>query len=118
MGFPPADNDKEYGLPTAGDRPILESRFQEWTVLYNANLDTSHPASLSALRAQLANSESVRRRDKEKGKDEEVEALHTKDGLKRHAKEQRSEFDRLRQEIIERKEKRSGRGADTPIEVE
>lgn len=109
---------QDHGLSTAGDRPTLESRFQDWTVLFNANLDTSHPSSLSALRAKLNSVETSRKRDKDKGKDGEVEALQSKEGLKKHAVEQRSEFERLRHDILERKNRRSGMGMDTAIEVE
>ncbi|KAL1410179.1 E3 ubiquitin-protein ligase rad18 [Vanrija albida] len=120
----------EHGLPTTGERPTLEARFQEWIVLYNANLDTSHPSSLPALRAQLAQIEGSRKRDKERGKDDEVGALQTKEGLRRHAQEQRSEFERLRQQIIDRRKAKAGGGGggtgtpsaglavDSAIEVE
>jgi len=87
-------------------------------VLYNANLDTSHPSSLPALRAQLANAEAARKRDKEKGKDADVEALKTKEGMRQHVKEQQSEFQRLRQEILDRRNKKHGTAVDTAIEVE
>ncbi|CAK9786714.1 hypothetical protein CC85DRAFT_129889 [Cutaneotrichosporon oleaginosum] len=113
----------EHGLPTTGDRPTLEARFQEWTILYNANLDTSHPAALPALRAKLANAEASRRRDRDKGKEEEVEALASKEGLAKHAREQRSEFERLRQDVLDRKARKArgepdGQRVDTAIEVE
>jgi E3 ubiquitin-protein ligase RAD18 len=87
--------------------------------MYNANLDTSHPSSMPALRAQLATSEAARKRDKEKGKDANVEALKTKEGFKQHVKEQQSEFERLRQDILERRKKgKHGGAVDTAIEVE
>ncbi|WOO78901.1 Postreplication repair E3 ubiquitin-protein ligase rad18 [Vanrija pseudolonga] len=108
----------EHGLPTTGERPALEARFQEWIVLYNANLDTSHPSSLPALRAQLAQIESSRKRDKDRGKDDEVGALQTKEGMHKHAQDQRSEFERLRQQILDRKAKKTGMAVDSPIEVE
>lgn len=87
-------------------------------MLYNANLDTSHPSSLPALRAQLAQIESSRKRDKERGKDDEVGALQTKEGIHKHAQDQRSEFERLRQQILDRKAKKTGMAVDSPIEVE
>lgn len=69
---------------------------------------------MQALRAQLASSEQSRRRDREKGKEEEVEALKSKEGFVKHAREQKAEFERLKREIMARK-----RGAvDSPIEVE
>ncbi|RSH84519.1 E3 ubiquitin-protein ligase rad18 [Apiotrichum porosum] len=108
----------EHGLPTTGDRTALENRFQEWIVLFNANLDTSHPSSLPVLRTKLASMEASRKRDKDKGKDDEVDALQSKEGLKRHATDQKSEFERLRQQILNRKNKQSGSAADTAIEVE
>ncbi|EJT47043.1 hypothetical protein A1Q1_04286 [Trichosporon asahii var. asahii CBS 2479] len=102
-----------------GDRPALEARFQQWTVMYNANMDSSHPASLSKLRADLERAEASRRKDKERGKDEEVEALQTSDGLKKYAAEHKSDFERLRQDILERKRRKSQGGLkDSPIEVE
>ncbi|GMK54538.1 hypothetical protein CspeluHIS016_0111240 [Cutaneotrichosporon spelunceum] len=113
----------DYGLPTTGDRHSLEARFQEWTILYNSNLDTSYPAALSALRAKLANTEASRRRDREKGKEDEVEALASKEGLAKHVREQRSEFERLRQDVLNRKARKErgepdGDRVDTAIEVE
>lgn len=109
---------QEHGLPTTGDRTALENRFQEWIVLFNANLDTSHPSSLPVLRTKIASMEASRKRDKDKGKDDEVDALQSKEGLKRHATDQKSEFERLRQQILNRKNKQSGSAADTAIEVE
>ncbi|WVQ94330.1 DNA repair protein rad18 [Kwoniella sp. CBS 9459] len=115
----------EYSLPTTGDKPTLQSRLQEWIILFNSNLDTSHPSSLSALRAKLAESESSRRRDKEKGKDEVINQLASKDGLAKYASDKKGEFERLRREIMERDKRRKeadegkGRGGrDNAIEVE
>ncbi|OCF42558.1 DNA repair protein rad18 [Kwoniella heveanensis CBS 569] len=114
----------EYSLPTTGDKPTLQSRLQEWIILFNSNLDTSHPSSLSALRAKLAESESSKRRDKEKGKDEVVNQLASKDGLAKYASVKKSEFERLRREIIERDKRRKdaeegrGNGKENAIEVE
>lgn len=75
------------------------------------------------MRAKLAKSEESRKRDRERGKDEEVEQLQSKEGLAKHAREQRSEFERLRQDIMERKARKErgdpdGRALDTAIEVE
>lgn len=87
--------------------------------MYNANMDSSHPASLSKLRADLERAESSRRKDKERRKDDEVEALQTTDGLKKYAAEHKSDFERLRQDILERKRRKSQGGLkDSPIEVE
>nr|XP_019049942.1 DNA repair protein rad18 [Kwoniella bestiolae CBS 10118]OCF28872.1 DNA repair protein rad18 [Kwoniella bestiolae CBS 10118] len=114
----------EYSLPTTGDKPTLIARVQEWIILFNSNLDTSHRSSLSALRAKLSDSENSKKRDKEKGKDEMVNQLGSKDGLQKYAKEKKGEFERLRKEIIERDRKRreqeegKGRGRDNAIEVE
>lgn len=100
----------------------LIARVQEWIILYNANLDTSRPSSLSALRAKLAAAEASRKRDKEKGKDDLVEQLGSKDGLAKYAQEKRSEFERLRKEIMERDKRRKaegkGSGRDSAIEVD
>lgn len=118
LGWSQADMQK-YDLSTSGDRPALETRFQQWTVMYNANMDSSHPASLSKLRADLERAETSRRKDKERGKDDEVEALQTSDGLKKYAAEHKSDFERLRQDILERKRRKSQGGLkDSPIEVE
>ncbi|KIR52239.1 DNA repair protein rad18 [Cryptococcus gattii Ru294] len=112
----------QYSLPTSGDKVALIARVQEWIILYNANLDTSRPSSLSALRAKLAEAEASRKRDKEKGKDELVEQLGSKDGLAKYAQEKRSEFERLRKEIMERDKRRKaegkGSGRDSAIEVD
>ena len=115
---------QKHGLSTAGDKPSLIARLQEWILLYNSNLDTSHPKSLPALRAALERAEGSRKRDREKGKDAAVEELGTGKGLQQYAKEKRSEFERLRQEIIERDRRRNaqgqelGVGKDSAIEVE
>ncbi|WWC59947.1 DNA repair protein rad18 [Kwoniella dejecticola CBS 10117] len=113
----------EYSLPTTGDKAALTSRVQEWIILFNSNLDTSHPSSISALRAKLSDLEASKRRDKEKGKDEMIAQLGQKGGLQKYAKDKRSEFDRLRQEIIERdkrrKDEEEGKGGrENAIEVE
>ncbi|WWC98883.1 DNA repair protein rad18 [Kwoniella sp. B9012] len=114
----------DYSLPTTGDKVTLISRVQEWIILFNSNLDTSHPSSLSALRAKLSDMENSKKRDKERGKDEMINQLGSKDGLQKYAKDKRSEFERLRKEIIERDRKRKeqeegkGGGKDNAIEVE
>ncbi|WVR04084.1 DNA repair protein rad18 [Kwoniella sp. DSM 27419] len=114
----------EYALPSTGDKPVLQARLQEWIILYNANLDTSHPSSLSALRARLAEIESSRKRDKDRGKEDMVQQLGSKDGLQRYAKDKKGEFERLRREIIERDKRRKedeegkGSGRENAIEVE
>lgn len=97
---------------------MLEARFQEWTVLYNASIDSSHPPSLGALRAQLNQNEAARKRDKERSKGVDAETLQTAEGIKRHAKDQAKEFERLRQDILDRKKKKGGSGAESPIEIE
>lgn len=115
----PVTDIQKYELSTSGDRPALEARFQQWTVTYNANMDSSHPASLSKLRADLERAEASRKKDKERGKDDEVEALQTTDGLKKYAAEHKSDFERLRQDILERKRRKSQGGLkESPIEVE
>ncbi|TFK27335.1 hypothetical protein FA15DRAFT_586614 [Coprinopsis marcescibilis] len=45
----------DHGLPTQGDRSLLEQRHQRWVVFYNTNLDRSLPnrKSKSALRQEL-----------------------------------------------------------------
>jgi E3 ubiquitin-protein ligase RAD18 len=95
---------------------------QEWIIMWNSNLDTSHPQSLGALRAKLNQTEASRRRDKERGKDALGQQLGTKDGMDKYAKERKGEFERLRQEIMERDRRRAqadkGSGADSPIEVD
>ncbi|KAK6906910.1 DNA repair protein rad18 [Kwoniella mangroviensis CBS 8886] len=114
----------DYSLPATGDKATLISRVQEWIILFNSNLDTSHPSSLSALRAKLSDMENSKKRDKERGKDEMINQLGSKDGLQKYAKDKKSEFERLRKEIIERDRKRKeqdegkGRGRDNAIEVE
>ncbi|ORY25247.1 hypothetical protein BCR39DRAFT_544613 [Naematelia encephala] len=108
----------EHGLVTTGDKETLSARVQQWIILFNANLDTSHPKSLSALRAQLTEAEASRKRDKERGKEELGKELETKEGMAKYAKERRGEFERLRKEIMERDKRRAGAAVDTPIEVD
>lgn len=86
-----------HSLPTTGDRPQLEARVSEWILLYNSNLDTSHPRSLAALRAKLTENEASRKRDREKGKDALGEKLGTKSGMAEYARERKGEFERLRE---------------------
>ncbi|KAL7422752.1 E3 ubiquitin-protein ligase rad18 [Cryptotrichosporon argae] len=112
----------EHGVPSTGDKDALVARVQQWIVLYNANLDRAQPRALSALRAQLADAESARRRDREKGRDEAVKELGTKEGLERYAVDKRVEFERLRREIMDRDARRvraqAGQGEECAIEVE
>jgi E3 ubiquitin-protein ligase RAD18 len=107
---------QEYSLPTTGDKPLLQWRIQQWIILFNANLDTSHPQSVSALRAKLKSIETARQRDKEKGKEEKIS------DIEQYAKDKKGEFERLRKEIMERDKKRidaaKGLGAESPIEVD
>ena len=118
-----ADILQEYSLPTIGDKPVLQARVQQWIVMYNSNLDTEHPRSLSALRAKLNETEASRKRDKERGRDEAVQKLGTKEGFDQYVKTQESEFERLRRDIIDRRNKAEskptkGLGVDTAIEVD
>nr|ODN87219.1 DNA repair protein Rad18 [Cryptococcus depauperatus CBS 7841] len=111
-----------YSLPTTGDKAALISRVQEWIILFNANLDTSHPSSLSALRAKLGEAEASRKRDKEKGRDEVIEQLGRKEGLQKYAQEKKAEFERLKREIMERDKRGKGGvkgdGVESAIEIE
>ena len=59
-----------------------------------------------------------RKRDRDKGRDEAVTELGTKDGMARYVKEKKGEFERLKREIVERDKKRMGTGRDSPIEVD
>jgi E3 ubiquitin-protein ligase RAD18 len=115
--------EQEYGLATTGDKATLEGRVQQWIILFNSNLDTSHPKSLSALRAKLVESESARRKDKDKGKEDAVQELGTVGGMAKYVKDKGVEFERLRREIMERDAKRgdgsgNGKGRETAIEVD
>ncbi len=107
---------QEYSLPTTGDKPILQWRFQQWIILFNANLDTSHPQSISALRAKLKSIEAARQRDKDKGKEEKIGDMN------QYAKDKKGEFERLKKEIMERDKRRAdsvkGSEAESPIEVD
>jgi E3 ubiquitin-protein ligase RAD18 len=110
-----------HSLPITGDKPALEARVQEWILLYNSNLDTSHPKSLSALRAKLNEIEASRKRDKEKGKDALGEQLTTKEGVAKYVKERGGEFERLRKEVLARDSQALARAkgqAGKPIEIE
>ena len=121
FGFLP-NTIQEYGLPVSGDRPSLETRVQEWIILWNSNLDTSHPRSLPSLRAKLNEAEASRKRDKEKGKEALGQKLGTAEGMKQYVAEKKGEFERLRLEIMARDKKRreadSGTGKDSAIEVD
>ena len=112
------DRVQQYGLPTTGDKSTLESRVQEWIILFNSNLDTSHPRSVSALRAKLSEAEASRKRDREKGKEEMISQMGTKDGMARYVKDKKGEFERLRREIVERDKKKVGNRRESAIEVE
>lgn len=114
---------KEYGLSVTGDKPTLTARLQEWIILFNANLDTSHPRSISSLRARLNEAEVSRKRDKDKGRMSAVEELASGDGMAKYAKDKKGEFERLRREIMERDKKRQGGGgggtaAESAIQVD
>ncbi|WBW71889.1 Rad18-like protein ubiquitin protein ligase E3 [Schizosaccharomyces osmophilus] len=43
----------EMGLPTDGNKQILQRRHAQWVTMYNSNLDQKHPISKKALLAQL-----------------------------------------------------------------
>lgn len=108
-----------HSLPTTGDKLTLESRVQDWILLYNSNIDTSHPKSMAALRAKLSDIEASRKRDKDRGKDALGEQLGTKEGIARYAKERSGEFEKLRKDILARKSEGKGKGKEsTPIEVD
>lgn len=111
-----------YSLPTTGDRDVLIHRAQQWILVFNSNLDSAHPKSASALRAKLNEEEAARRRDVDRGKQELVSQLETREGKAKYAKATESEFRRLTTEIRERdkrkREAERGAGADSAIEVE
>lgn len=48
---------KELGLPTIGDRKVLENRLQRYIILYNAECDKINPRSVSELIKQCAKEE-------------------------------------------------------------
>jgi len=70
----------------------------------------------------LAETEAARKRDVDKGRVEAVEELKTVEGRSKYATDKRSEFDRLKQEIMERDKKRKaevkGVGVESAIEVD
>jgi E3 ubiquitin-protein ligase RAD18 len=74
------------------------------------------------LRARLNEAEASRKRDKERGKDNLGQQLSTKEGMEKYARDKKSEFERLRREIMERKKRRAeskkGSAANTAIEVD
>lgn len=113
---------QDYGLPTHGDKEVLISRIQDWILLFNSNLDTSQPRSLASLRAKLNDAETAKKRDVDKGKVEAVEELKTVAGRSKYAQDKRSDFERLRQEILDRdkkrKEEEKGVGVESAIEVD
>jgi E3 ubiquitin-protein ligase RAD18 len=77
---------------------------------------------MASLRARLSETEAARKRDIDKGRIEAVEELKTVEGRSKYAADKRSEFDRLKQEIVERDRKRKaeekGVGVDSAIEVD
>jgi len=113
---------QDHGLPTHGDKDVIITRVQDWILLYNSNLDTSQPRSLASLKARLAETEAARKRDVDKGRLEAVEELKTVEGRSKYAQDKRSEFERLKQEIVERDRKRKteekGAGVESAIEIE
>lgn len=117
-----ATDQKDHGLPTHGDKDAITTRVQDWILLYNSNLDTSQPRSLSSLRARLAETEASRKRDEDKGRLEAVEELKTVEGRSKYARDKMSEFERLKQDIVERDRKRKleekGAGVESAIEIE
>lgn len=70
----------------------------------------------------MAETEAARKRDVDKGRVEAVEELKTVEGRSKYATDKRSEFDRLKQEIMERDKKRKsevkGVGVESAIEVD
>jgi len=87
---------------------------QQWIIIFNANLDTSHPQSTSALRAKLKAVEAARLKDK--NKEEKIS------DMAQYAREKKGEFEKLRRDIQERDLRRSaaaqGRGAESAIQVD
>ncbi|OAD52553.1 E3 ubiquitin-protein ligase RAD18 [Eufriesea mexicana] len=53
---------KEFGLPTNGDRRVLETRLQRYIVLYNAECDKSNPRPVSELIKQCDEEENLERK--------------------------------------------------------
>ena len=104
---------QRYDVPTAGDQSALVWRVKQWIIIFNANLDTSHPQSISALRAKLKTAEVARQKEKDKGKEDKIADID------QYAREKKGEFERLRRDILERdKRKREGLEAESPIEVD
>ena len=104
---------QRYDVPTAGDQSALVWRVKQWIIIFNANLDTSHPQSISALRAKLKTAEVARQKEKDKGKEDKIADID------QYAREKKGEFERLRRDILERdKRRREGLEAESPIEVD
>jgi E3 ubiquitin-protein ligase RAD18 len=70
----------------------------------------------------LNDAETAKKRDVDKGKVEAVEELKTVEGRSKYAQDKRSDFERLRQEILDRdkkrKEEEKGVGVESAIEVD
>jgi E3 ubiquitin-protein ligase RAD18 len=66
----------------------------------------------------LNESESARKKDVERGRVEAVEELKTVEGRSKYAIDKRSDFERLRQEILDRDKKGKGVGVESAIEVD
>jgi len=64
---------KELGLSSQGDRKILESRLQRYTILYNAECDKANPRPVSELIKQCEEEESL---EKKVQKPTNVSVLH------------------------------------------
>jgi len=111
----PAEEQK-YDLPTIGDQNALVWRVKQWIIIFNANLDTSHPQSISALRAKLKSAEAARQKERDKGKEDKIADID------QYAREKKGEFERLRRDIMERDKKKremaKGLGTETAIEVD
>lgn len=53
---------KEFGLPSHGDRRVLEARLQRYIVLFNAECDKSNPRSVSELIKQCEEEENLEKK--------------------------------------------------------
>ena len=110
------------GIPSHGAKPLMERRHREWTTLWNANLDATHPKSRRELLKQLDEWERTQAYPAaQRGPKENQVANKEFDG-KRWANQHANEFDSLvekaRKQVAERRAKEKAAAEEAAKEAE
>ncbi|KAF8344342.1 uncharacterized protein EI90DRAFT_3149681 [Cantharellus anzutake] len=66
----------EHGLPTEGDKKVLQDRYNKWIALWNSSIDTSRPKSTVTLRKELKQWERTKEQDSVEKKAREKKIKH------------------------------------------